>query len=128
MTIGIIEASTEIAERLIELIRESVVEPFFLHARNCEEAQDLFQEKAPDALLMDLKYPGLYCLEMLKNLKIKNKNTTVILLYTHLDEMIFKKLTEEGADYLLDKYTEFEKIPVIINQKKKLSAPQNKAH
>jgi len=115
MKILIFENSKQIAERLIELISETINDITFYTAGSYGEALYFLNECNPDAVLLDFEYPGNSSIELLKKIKGSSNNTMVLALLSGLNESKVKQCERYGADLIFDKYTDFEKIPTIID-------------
>lgn len=115
MVILIFDSSRQITERLIELISETVKDITFHKAVSYEEAINLLQICTPDAVLLDFKFPCNCIIELLKKVKTSNDKTVVIGLLSMANEPSRKQFTVYGADFIFDKYDDFEELPGVIN-------------
>ncbi len=115
MQVLIFDRSKEIANRIIDQISETNTGITFFSAVSYAESVNLLKESKPDVVLLDLNFNGNTAIELLKEIKQLNDKTVAIVWYTHADERSLKLCKELGADYLFDKYEEFEKIPGIIS-------------
>jgi DNA-binding NarL/FixJ family response regulator len=114
MKILIFENSKQIADRLVNLISESIGDIIFYKAGSYAEAVYFLKECRPDTVPLDLKYPGNEGIELLKKIKASDDKTVVIALLSEADEFIVRKWEQYEADFIFDKYGDFEKIPEII--------------
>ena len=114
MKILIFENSKQIAERLIELISETMKDITFFNAGSYGEALYFLNECNPNAVLLDFEYPGNTSVDLLKKIKASNENTMVLALLSAVNESKIKQCEENGADFIFDKYADFEQIPAII--------------
>ena len=64
---------------------------------------------------MDSALPGNKSVHLLKEIKTVNKKSVVIILSMQVNTLTRFKFSVAGADFFLDKYNEFEKIPEHIN-------------
>ena len=115
MVIAIFEKSKLITERLIDLISEINKDITFYKAVSYPDAIHLLQKCKPDAVLLDLKFSGNGSIELLKKIKAGNNKIAVIILFNITNEKKLKECKDHGADFIFDKYNEFEKIPAVIN-------------
>ncbi len=114
MEVLIFERSKEIAKRIIDQISETNMGLTFCIAVSYAESLKLLKESKPDVVLMDLNFNGNTAIDLLKEIKQSNDKTVVIVWYTNASERSLKLCKELGADFLFDKYDEFEKIPGVI--------------
>lgn len=115
MQVLVFDSSKEIAERLIGLISEARKGITFYKAFADHEAVNLLKKIQPHAVLLDLNFPGNSAIELLKQIKSMNDKTIVIVLFGMADEFSLNQFKTQGADFIFDKYDDFEKIPDIIN-------------
>ena len=88
---------------------------------NPRDSLSLVAEKKPQIVLLDILMPGLSGLEVLKQIKDKNKNIKVIMLTTASEEEVKEKATQLGADYFIKKpFSENFLKEVIIEKIKEL--------
>jgi len=66
------------AERLISLTYETMKDITFYRARSYAEAVNLLNECNPDTVVLNLKYPGAWGVELLKKIKPLGEKTVVI--------------------------------------------------
>ncbi len=111
----IFDNSEQITERLIELIREEKKDSRLDNATTYQQAVKILQLSDPRVILLDIKFYGNKTIELLKKIKLSNKKTAVIILFNHADEQSMKQCKDHGADFFIDKYYDFNKIPGIIN-------------
>ncbi len=116
MIVAIFTPSKLIATRQIELIAETNSSIAFLHALNYPKSMDILYKYNVDTVLVNLKFACFNNFELLKQIKAFNKKTVVIILFGLKNEQSLEKCTTLGADYVLDEYVEFEKIPGIVNR------------
>lgn len=120
MTILIIDRSELVVSRLIELIAEQPLVFRFLSAGNAEQGLALALAEKPAMVLLDMQIPGNKVPELVRRLKEIQGIKKVILFYTYADEILQLRCREAGADYLLDKYNEFENIiPMLTGDPEK---------
>ena len=115
MPVLIIDSSTNVADRLGDLVAEAKQERAIYKAVSEKDAIKLLDKIKPAVVLLDVDFSGSNAIEILKKIKIKNDKTVVIVLYTHTDERKLELYKEIGADFILNKYDDFEKIPAIIS-------------
>jgi DNA-binding NarL/FixJ family response regulator len=116
MRVLIADNSELIIQRLEELLSESTFILMIDRAFSYEEAQQLFNQNKPDVVVLDINFPGNTSYELLKEIKEEAPQTIVIVMSIRLDEYILQQCKNFGADFFFDKYNEFERVPVVINQ------------
>lgn len=114
MNILIVDHSELIITRLEEMIAESNMNCTVLKAINFEQAALQYHNHLPSFVIMDSQLEKQHSRNLLKEIKMTHPDLPVIVVANHLDDKVTAEFTESGADYLLDKYHEFEKIPTII--------------
>ena len=115
MKILIFENSRQIAERLMELISETMKDVTFYKATSYGEALYFLNECSPDAVLLDFEYPGNSSIELLKKIKSSNDKTMVLALLSQVNESNVQQCEQYGADFIFDKYADFEQIPEVVS-------------
>jgi len=115
MKILIIDNSLEMIGRLEEIISEVPVNSTIYGALSYDAALKSFKENLPEVVLLDISLPGNRAITILKEIKEIEPATTIIVLSINTDNKIKEQCRLLSADFFLDKYYEFEKIPSIIN-------------
>ena len=114
MPVLILDRSTQVADRLSDLVAEVKQEITIYKTASDKAAIKLLDKIMPAAVLLDVDFSGNSAIAILKKIKLKNHKTVVIVLYTHTDESELKLYKVIGADFIFNKYDDFEKIPAII--------------
>jgi len=83
-------------------------------AHNAKDAIRSISELNPDVVILDIRMPGPSGIDVLKDIKAKKLPSRVIILTNYAYTQYRKKCEELGADYFIDKVTELEKIPKLI--------------
>lgn len=115
MKILIIDNSLEMIGRLEEIISEVPVSPIIFGALSYDAALKSFKENMPEVVLLDISLSGNRAIKILKEIKEIEPGTVIIVLSINTDDKIKEQCRLLSADFFLDKYYEFEKIPSIIN-------------
>lgn len=118
MSIQIFDRSREVARRLAELIKESGIEMPVHTSDTYAGSVSLLHQMKAKYVLLDLNFPGNLSCTLVRLIKNSNPGCIVIVLYTHEDKLKINQCLEHGADYLFNKYDEFEKIPDVIDNNK----------
>ena len=115
MNILIIDDSEVIRNRLYYILSEvdniNVIE----QASNTTEGYELYCTLKPDIIILDIRMPDESGIKLLKKIKQEDANTTIAILTNYPYSAYQKRCMELGADYFLDKSTEFSKIKDIIS-------------
>jgi DNA-binding NtrC family response regulator len=114
MAILIFERSADITTRLIDLVNDAGTGMQVYYTSSFADAIILLQQKELKVALLDLAIGSDLSVHLLQAIKKKNKNTVVIILYTYKDETILQQCRDNNADFLFDKFADFEKIPAVI--------------
>ena len=115
MVIVILENSPIVAERLVDLIADKNKDITFYQAFTYEKGITLLTQQQPAVVLLELNFAGNNILDLLILIKALNDKTIVFVLFSTKDKQKLAQCKTHGADYVLDKYNEFEKIPEIIS-------------
>jgi len=91
---------------------------------NAEDAIASISESKPDAVILDIRLPGLSGIDVLKDIRAKKLPIRVIMLTNYPYPPYRKKCKELGADYFFDKVAEIEMIPNVIAELAK-KKPEN---
>ncbi len=118
MNILIVDSSISIIERIEELLQESKQKNQFFIANSFDTAKELNENNTIHIVLLDMDLPQNKSIKLIEKIKKKNSNTVVIALYNSSDSFLEHQYKMEGANFLLDKYHDFEKLPTIINDLK----------
>jgi len=84
-------------------------------AKNYDEAVSILEVIVPDVIILDIQMPGKSGIELLTEVKLKHLKSRVIVFTNHSDPYFRNLCNQLGADFFLDKSTEFEKIPVLLD-------------
>jgi DNA-binding NarL/FixJ family response regulator len=115
MAVLIFEKSAEVTNRLIELVKEGRTGVKIYTADSFTSAVNLLEQKKLEVVLLDLNFGGDFSLELLQLIKKVNSKIVVIVLYNYADEKRLQQCQTHSADFVFDKYNDFEKIPGIIS-------------
>ena len=74
------------------------------------------RQTRPDVVILDIRMPGGNGIEVLREVKKLDPAPTVIVFTNYAQAQYRKKGEEAGADFFLDKSTEFDKLPQALEQ------------
>ena len=115
MVVLIINSSSDIAERLAELIFETKSADSVHISCSYELSSQLFLEKKPDVVLLDIYLQNNGAIKLLKEVKNSGNQAAFIMLSFNANHYLLEWFKMMGADYFIDVYHDYEKIPGIIN-------------
>lgn len=114
MRVLIADDSSIVRERLVALLSELKDIEIIGQAQDSIEALDLFRRLKPDTVILDIRMPRGNGIAVLHAIKQEEAPPTVIMLTNHAYPQYRGKCLDGGADYFLDKSTEFEKVLQIF--------------
>jgi DNA-binding NarL/FixJ family response regulator len=117
--IYIVDDSKAIRDRLKEMLVDISGIEVIGESGNPREAILDIRANPPDAVILDIRLPGISGIELLKQLKLAHPETRVIMLTSYPYPKYRQQSLAAGADYFFQKATEFDKIPDVL---KSLSA------
>jgi DNA-binding NarL/FixJ family response regulator len=110
----VVDDSDFVRERLIEMLSELEEVEIVGGTGDPREAVTVIRQMAPDAVILDIRLPGRSGVEVLRDLKKEEPSPVVIILTNYPYPQYQKECTEAGADYFLNKSTEFNKIAKVL--------------
>ncbi len=116
MRILIVDDSSVIRDRLKILLSDIPGVVVVGTASSGPEAVDQFEHLRPDVILLDIRMPGGSGIDALSEIKQRDPSTVVVILTNYPDDQYRRLCEAAGADFFLDKSTEFERMPEVIRQ------------
>ncbi|HTI91610.1 MAG TPA: response regulator transcription factor [Puia sp.] len=113
-TILIIDDSPIITSRLRYLLESLSDTGLILHADNYAKALPLLQGYSPDIVLLDIHLPDINGIEALQYIKKEFSPIIVIMMSNQAWPIYRSRCKALGANFFIDKSTEFSLIPQII--------------
>lgn len=114
MKILIVDSSILVIQRLDEMLSEIKNISTVYKAQSYEDAINFLTSKTLSLVVLDSGL-GLRVINLLKKIKETGSTASVIILSNHYDDYILREYKSHGADFIFDKYYEFEKITEVIN-------------
>lgn len=115
MKVVLADDSEIILDRLVNMLSEIENVSVVGTAQNSLTAYDIIMNQKPDLAILDIRMPGGDGIDLLKKIK-KEKSSTKVIMLTNYNLPIYEQACiNSGAEYFLDKSTEFEKIIEICN-------------
>lgn len=115
----LIEDSQQISSRVTKLL--SLIEGLEIESCSASagEAFSVVSEKRPDVVILDSSGSENDILNLVANIRRKHEDT-IIIMFTNYMNPYYKRLSIlSGANYYIDKYNEFEKLPDILKRLQK---------
>lgn len=110
----IVDDSNIVVERLSDIISEMPSTAPVLISNSFNEAVELIKVELPDVILLDIQLPGKNGIELLGFVKSNYPQVKIIIVTNRVSAYYRNLCREMGANSFLDKSTEFERIPEII--------------
>lgn len=114
MRILIADDSAVVRERLIGLLTDLRGVEVVGQAEDAIEARNLAAKLKPDVAILDLRMPKGSGADVLCDIKKLDPTAKVIMLTNYPHPENRKKCMDGGADYFLDKSTEFQKLAAVL--------------
>jgi DNA-binding NarL/FixJ family response regulator len=116
MRVLIADDSAVVVERLSDLLREIPAIELVGGAGTVPEAIASIREMSPDAVILDLQMPGGTGLDVLRAIRPGHPALQIVICTNYPYPKYRDECMTAGANFFLDKSTEFEKIPVIFRE------------
>jgi DNA-binding NarL/FixJ family response regulator len=114
MKVFIADDSPVVVERLADLLREVPGVELVGRAGDVPEAVRSIRQLSPDAVILDLEMPGGTGLDVLRAVRPDHPGLQVLICTNFPYSQYRDECFNTGANFFLDKSTEFEKIPTIL--------------
>jgi DNA-binding NarL/FixJ family response regulator len=114
MKVFIADDSNAVAERLADLLEDVPGAELVGRAGNVLEAVRGVHKMNPDALILDLQMPGGSGLDVLRAIRVDHPSLQVLICTNYPYPKYREECLSAGANFFLDKSSEFEKIPAIL--------------
>lgn len=115
MMVFIADDSEPVRQRLIALLSEIEGAEVIGQAGNHGEAVEGIRSLKPQVVILDIQMPGGSGINVLKEIKRDSRPPVVLMLTNHASPQYRKKCLEWGADFFLDKSSEFESLTPIFS-------------
>ncbi len=110
----IADDSLIVREHLVTMFDELAGVEVVGQAENVAEAINAIRLLQPDAVILDILMPGGSGIKVLENIKQAGEGPMVIVLTNYPYPVFRQKCLQAGADFFLDKSTEFDQIPKLF--------------
>jgi DNA-binding NarL/FixJ family response regulator len=116
--IFIADDSLIVRERLVTMLDEVAGIEIVGQAENVTEAVSGIRDLQPDVVTLDIGMPGGSGIKVLQNIKQAGAGPMVIILTNFPYPGYRQRYLRAGADFILDKSTEFDQIPDLLERSK----------
>lgn len=110
----IADDSRIVREHLVALLDELAGVEIIGQAEMGDQAISAIRRLRPDVVILDIRMPGGSGIEVLETIKQDKTPPTVIILTNYPYPGYRQKCLNAGADFFLDKSTEFDQIPALM--------------
>jgi DNA-binding NarL/FixJ family response regulator len=119
ITVFLADDSPIVRERLITILDELSEIDMVGQAANVAESIGAILLIKPDVVILDMHMPGGSGLDVLQAVKQVDSAPVVIVLTNYPYAVYRQKCLQAGADFFLDKSTEFDQIPALFERIKR---------
>ena len=116
LTIFTVDDSEIVFKNMGSLLTESKTISWIGHAFSLADAQKQIAKKNPQIVILDIQLKEDSSFQLLQHISKQHPAITVIMFTNLSSEPYREKCKKLGAKYFLDKSTEFEKIPQILEE------------
>jgi DNA-binding NarL/FixJ family response regulator len=116
MKVVIADDSQAVVERLADLLSDIPGVELVGRAGDAPDALHCIQQTNPDLVILDLQMPGGSGLDILRTIRPERPHLCVMICTNYIYPQYREKCLAAGANYFIDKSTEFEKIPAVLRE------------
>jgi len=116
ITVFIADDSSIVREHLVTMLEELAGIDVVGQAENVAEAISAIRNFQPDVVILDILMPGGSGIDVLENIKQDGAGPMVIILTNYPYPVFQEKCLQAGADFFLDKSSEFDQIPELFER------------
>jgi len=116
LKVFISDDSATVRERLVAMASDLPEVDVVGQADDAPGTLDAVRQTQPDVVILDIRMPGGNGIDVLRQVKKIEPAPKVIMLTNFAYAQYRIKCEEAGADFFLDKSTEFEKLPEALEQ------------
>ncbi len=109
------EDSEIIRDRLVEMLKDASGIDLVGVACDAPEASALFFAVRPAAAILDIQMPSGSGIRVLEEIKRTDRSCVVVILTSFAFPELRQRCLDSGADFFLDKATEFERILDVLD-------------
>ena len=116
LKVFISDDSATVREHLVAMALELPETAVVGQAQDVAGSLDAIRQTRPDVVILDIRMPGGNGMKVLREVKKMKPAPRVIMLTNYAYVQYRKKYEQAGADFFLDKSTEFDKLPQALEQ------------
>ena len=116
LKVFIADDSLIVREHLVTMLDELAGVEIVGQAGTVTEAISAIRILQPDVVILDIRMPGGSGIDVLENIKQNDSTLKVIVLTNYPYPSYRQKCLQAGADFFLDKSTEFDQIPELVER------------
>jgi len=116
LRVFICDDSASVRERLVTMALDLPEVDIVGQAEDAPGSVDAIRQAQPDVVILDIRMPGGSGIDVLRRLKKTAPAPAVIMLTNFSYEQYRTKCEAAGADFFLDKSTEFDQIALALEQ------------
>ncbi|MCU0522785.1 MAG: response regulator transcription factor [Anaerolineae bacterium] len=116
LKIIICDDSTAVRERLVSMVLDLPEVDVVGQAEDVPGSLEAILRSRPDVVILDIRMPGGNGIDVLRKVKKMTPAPKVIMLTNYAYAQYRKESNEASADFFLDKSTEFDQIPLALEQ------------
>lgn len=116
LNVMIVDDSEILRERLRSILSEIRRVEVIGEAQDAVKAKEMLKRITPDVLILDIRMPKGSGMDILAMVKEEKPKVKVIVLTNYPYPQYRKRCMDLGAEYFLDKSTEFDKLPDVFKQ------------
>lgn len=116
ITVLIVDDSPLVRERLVHMVSQFSGVEIAGQTGDPQVALDAIRSLSPSVVILDIRLPGRSGVELLPEIKRLDPAPVVIMLTNYPYPQYREKCMEAGADFFLDKSTEFQRIGEILEE------------
>ena len=105
-----------VREHLVTMLKEITEVEIVGQAENVADAINGIEKLQPDLVILDIRMPGGSGIDVLENIKQEERRPWVMILTNYPYFGYRQRCLNAGADYFLDKSTEFDQIPIVVEK------------
>ena len=112
----IVDDSVPIRARLVEMLGRLDQVKLVGEAGTARDAIAGIRRTQPDSVLLDLNLMGPSGFEVLRTIHGESPAIAFVVLTNHADSQYERACLQQGARYFLDKFTQFERVPEVLQK------------